>query len=218
MKKILCPMLVALAVCLKLWLVFGTEIADATDDPHEYVLQILYPVNGGLAYAPGTGIFGRLFHDIGMPFRLGIEAVFAIACTLVLRALFDWPWRAWRPAVLFAIMILDPLTLALFSHLYSDQVWLVETMLGAACFIFGLRNDLRPGWGWLGLAALFLGLSAITRSVGDSPHRRHRWLDGIGDDCDSAFQAKPEESHANPARGLDAVAWRRNDLRRDVPL
>ena len=38
------------AVFFKFWLIWESEIADATDDPHEYVLQILYPANGGIAY------------------------------------------------------------------------------------------------------------------------------------------------------------------------
>jgi len=135
------------------------------DDPHEYILQILYPINGGLAYGPGTGFVGRLFYDLGIPFRLGIEAVFLMACVLVLKALFAWPWRNWLSLGLFVLMTFDPAIAELFSHFYSDQVWMIETMIAFSCIVLAFRPPSRPNWILLNIAALLLGLSALTRSV-----------------------------------------------------
>ena len=152
-------------ILAKFWLIWESEIADATDDPHEYVLQVLYPVNGGLAYGPGTGMVGRLFYDLGLPFRLGIEAAFLVAIVLVLRVLMTWPWKSGLSLGLFLFAIFDPAPAELFSHFYSDQVWFIETLLGFSCFALALQNESRPNWIVLNLAALFLGLSTLTRSV-----------------------------------------------------
>jgi hypothetical protein len=165
LKSRLCLAGFIFTVLLKFWLVWEMEIADAVDDPHEYVLQILYPVNGGLAYPPGTGLVGRLFHDLGIPFRLGIEAAFLAASTLVVRSLFRWPWEGWLGLGLFFLTILNPATAELFSHLFSDQVWLIETMLAVSCFVLVFREEGRLGWSFLLLTVFFFGLSEITRSV-----------------------------------------------------
>jgi hypothetical protein len=153
------------AVLLKFWLVWETEIGDAVDDPHEYVLQILYPANGGLAYPPGTGLAGRLFHDLGIPFRLGIETAFLAASVLVVRALFGWPWKCPLGLGLFLLTILNPATAELFSHLFSDQVWLIETMLALSCFVLAFREEGKLQWSLVLTAVFFFGLSEVTRSV-----------------------------------------------------
>lgn len=141
------------------------EITDAVDDPHEYVLQILHPVNGGLAYPPGTGLVGRLFHDLGIPFRLGIETAFLVASVLVVRALFDWPWKGTLALGLFVLTLLNPAPAELFSHLLSDQVWMIETMLGLSCFVLAFREEGKLQWSFLLMAVFFFGLSEVTRSV-----------------------------------------------------
>jgi len=153
------------AVIFKFWLIWESEISDAVDDPHEYILQVLYPLNGGLAYGPGTGWIGRLFYDLQIPFRFAIEALFLVACTLVLRALFAWPWRNWLSLGLFLFVIFDPAPAELFSHFYSDQVWLVETMIGFSCLVIALQDETRPNWILVNVAALFLALSTVTRSA-----------------------------------------------------
>lgn len=153
------------AIVAKLWLIWESEIADAIDDPHEYVLQILYPINGGLSYPPGTGLVGQLFRELGVSFRFGIEITFLIATALVIRALFAWPWKSWLPLGLFIFTIFDPATAELFSHIFSDQVWLIETMLGSALLALALRQEGKIDWNLLLASLLFLCLTTITRSV-----------------------------------------------------
>jgi hypothetical protein len=165
LKHVLCLAVSILGVLLKFWLIFQMEISDATDDPHEYVMQILYPSQGGLAYPPGTGMLGQFFHGLGIPFHLGIEALFIFAAALVLRVLVAWPSRSYLSLGLFLFTILNPNPTELFCHMMSDQVWLVETMLGLSCAALAMQSDTRPKWSHLALAVLFFGLSAITRST-----------------------------------------------------
>jgi hypothetical protein len=154
-----------LAVLVKLWLIWPAQISDATDDPHEYMLQILYPANGGLTYPPGTGLIGRFCYDLGLPFRLSLEISFLFAAAVLLRALFAWPWQSYLALGLFILTIFDPAPAELFSHLYSDQVWLIETMLGVSCLVLAFRREGHLDWNCLVLTLFFLGLSMITRSV-----------------------------------------------------
>ncbi len=149
----------------KFWLIWESEIADAIDDPHEYILQILYPINGGLSYPPGTGLVGQFFRELGVPFRFGIETTFLIATALVIRVLFAWPWKSWLPLGLFIFTIFDPATAELFSHLFSDQVWLIETMLGGACLSLAFRDEGKLDWNLLLTCLFFLCLTTVTRSV-----------------------------------------------------
>lgn len=160
-----CLTLSILGVIGKFWLIAQTEIQDATDDPCEYVLQILYPVCGGLGYPPGTGLVGLLFYKCGIPFRLGIEACFIFAAALVLRALLKWPHRSYLSLGLFLFMIFNPNPTELFSHLMSDQVWLVETMVGLSCLVLAMENEDRHQLAYLSLTIFFLGLTTITRST-----------------------------------------------------
>lgn len=157
--------LFCLAVLLKFGLIWETEITDARDDSHEYVLQILHPVNGGLSYPPGTGIAARMFYDLGIPYRLGLEAAFLLAATLVLRSLFTWPWKSPLALGLFLLIIFDPALAGLFSHLYSDEVCLVETLLGLACLVLAFRREGRLDRVSVIAAVFFFGLSTLTRSV-----------------------------------------------------
>ena len=160
-----CLIAFLVGVAVKLGLIWTAQIADATDDPHEYMLQILYPPNGGLTYPPGTGIIGRLFFNLGIPYRLGIEVSFLFATTLVLRALFTWPWQSYLALGLFLLTIFDPVYVELFSHLYSDPVWLIETLLGASCLVLAFRHEDELDWKALVLALCFFGLAMVTRSV-----------------------------------------------------
>ena len=165
LKHAFCLVATILAVIFKFWLIAQMEITDALDDPHEYVLQILYPVNGGLAYPPGTGLVGRFFYEFGIPFRLGIEIAYIFSAALVLRALFTWPTRSYLSLGLFLLMIFNPAAPELFSHLMSDQVWLVESMLGLSCLVLAMEGGPRPKWGYISLAIFFFGLTAVTRST-----------------------------------------------------
>ncbi len=153
------------AIAGKLWLVRDLEIADALDDPHEYVLQVLYPFDGGLAYPPGTGAVGEIFYRLGVSYHFGIEALYLGACGLLLAALGRSPWRDPVGLGLFLFMAFDPAPTELMSHFMSDPVWLVETMAGGACLMLALREGGRRSLPWLGGATLLLGLSALTRSV-----------------------------------------------------
>ena len=64
-------------------------------------------------------------------------------------------------------MIFDPAVaeLLLFSHLFSDEAWLVETMIAFSCVVLALEAKSRPNWILLNVAAILLGLSTLTRSV-----------------------------------------------------
>lgn len=164
MAKWLLP-LYLLAIALKFWLIWESEIIDATDDSHEYVLQILYPVNGGLSYPPGTGIAGRFLHTLHVPYRLGLEAGFLLGLTLLLRSLFAWPWRGPLALVLFGLAAFDPAIAALFSHLYSDQAWLVEVLLGLSLFIFAFQDEEQVNPFCLFGTVAFITLAFLTRST-----------------------------------------------------
>ena len=157
--------LFAFAIALKFTLIWQSEIADAHDDPHEYILQILFPANGGLAYPPGMGLVGQLFLALHLPFRLGLEFFFLLAVTLVIRALFRWPWQNWLAFGLFIFTLFDPEPVELFSHFYSDPVWLVETLLGTACFVLACRYGRKPALVFVILSLFFFGLSILTRSI-----------------------------------------------------
>ena len=157
--------LFAFAIALKFWLIWDSEIVDARDDPHEYVLQILYPANGGLAYPPGLGLVGQFFQGLHLPFRLALEIFFVLAITLVIRALFCWPWQNWLALGLFTLGIFDPAPIELFSHLFSDPTWMVEILLGTACFVLACRQERRFRFAFLMLSLAFFGLSLLTRST-----------------------------------------------------
>ena len=164
-KTILCTCAVLLGIAAKAWLIDGSSILDARDDPREYVNQVLFPGNEGVAYGPGTGLAGRFFHELGMPFRWGIEATFIVTAMLVVRALVAWPTRRYLAAGLFLFILFDPAIAEVFSHFMSDQVWMIEIMLGLALFVLTVEREDRPR-AWLTIpAALFLGLSVITRST-----------------------------------------------------
>jgi hypothetical protein len=165
LRHILCLAMALLGMGLKFWLIAEMEIPDASDDPHEYVLQILHPANGGLSYPPGTGLVGRLFYDLKIPFRLGTEALFILATALVLRALLAWPSRSYLALGLFLFTILNPNPADEFSHLMSDQIWSVETMAGLSCVVLALEKGRSPRWAYLAPAVLLLGLTALTRST-----------------------------------------------------
>ena len=86
-----------------------------------------------------------------------MEAVFVLASTLVIRALFAWPWKSFLSLGLFLLILLDPAIAELFSHLYSDQVWLLETLLGLACFAIAFSSKDKIHSGWLVFSALSWG-------------------------------------------------------------
>ncbi len=165
LKTYLRPALFLGAIFLKFWLIWASEIRDASDDPHEYVLQVLYPGQGGLFYPPGTGLVGSFFHNLGLPFRLGMEIAYLLAITLVVRALFAWPWRKNLPFGLFLLAAFDPAVVELFTHFYSDPVWLVETLLGLAFFGIAFREEGRLDWKYLLLSLGFFNLSLLTRII-----------------------------------------------------
>jgi len=165
LKHTLCLVLSLLGVVGKFWLIAQSEITDAIDDSHEYVLQILHPANGGIGYPPGTGLVGRFFYESGVPFRLGIEAFFIFAAALVLRALLAWPHRSYLSLGLFLFVLFNPNPAELFSHFMSDQIWMMETMLGLSFLVLAVENASHPRWISLGLAVCFLGLTTITRST-----------------------------------------------------
>lgn len=162
-KNVFCSCLLALGIIFKLWLIAEMEITDDPNDPANYVAQILF--NWGLCYGPGTGYVGKLFHELGIPFRLGIEIAYLLSSLLVLKALFEWPTRSFLSLGLYFFVIFNPAPEELFSHLMSDQVWLVETMLGISFLVFFARDQSRFRWLYALLSALCLGFSVITRSA-----------------------------------------------------
>ena len=162
-KNIFCSCLLALGIIFKLWLIAEMEITDDPTDPANYVAQILF--NWGLCYGPGTGYVGKLFYELGIPFRLGIEIAYLFASLLVLKALLEWPTRSFLALGLYLFVIFNPAPEELFSHLMSDQVWLVETMMGISFLVFFAGDRSRLRWLYILLSALCLGFSVITRSA-----------------------------------------------------
>jgi hypothetical protein len=160
-KKYLCAGVLVVVTLFKFWLIAEMEITDDPDDPPNYIAQILG--SGPSFFGPGTGWFGKLFFHTGIPFRDGIEIFYLVSCVLLVRVLFAWPFQTWSALSLFVFLFFNPAPEELFSHMESDQIWLVETLLGLSlfnCFIFG-RTMWR--WLWLGLASLSLGFATITR-------------------------------------------------------
>jgi len=159
-----CFVFLMLGALFKFCLIAKSDIGDALDDPYEYVAQVIHPMAGGVAYGPGTGLFGRFFYEFGIPFRLGIEAAFMLALAWVLSALIESPRKSYLSCGVFLFAIFNPTPTELFSHFLSDQIWMVETMLGVAYMVFALRDPLQPKWLLLACSALLLGFSTITRS------------------------------------------------------
>jgi hypothetical protein len=160
-KKTLCVGLLVLSIIFKFWLIAEMEITDDPDDPPNYVAQIL--VGGPSFFGPGTGCVGKLFRLIGIPFRDGIEVAYLVSCVLAVKALFDWPTRSYPSLGLFLFLSFNPAPEELFSHIMSDQVWLVEVLLGISLFVLFAETQRRRRWLYLVPAAVCLGFSTITR-------------------------------------------------------
>jgi hypothetical protein len=153
----------ALAVILKLWLVAGLEITDDPDDPPNYVAEMLH--DSPSFFGPGTGLAGRALASVGIPFRLGLEVTYLVACLLVVGALLGWPWESALALAVFVFVIFNPTAAELSSHLLSDPVWMVEVILGLALVVLFAQG--RSPWRWLLLApaGAVLALSTITRTT-----------------------------------------------------
>ena len=162
-KSNICLAVLALALIFKFWLIAGMEITDDLDDPVNYMKQIL--LNEGLCYGPGTGMVGGLFYHLGIPFRIGIEAAFLLATFASVSALLDSPAKSYLALGVFLFASFNPAVEELLSHLMSDQVWLVETLLGFSFFVFFAGTRAKICWAYAVLAGLFLGYSTITRST-----------------------------------------------------
>jgi hypothetical protein len=162
-KKLLCVAILVMAGFCKLWLIAGMEITDDSDDPAHYLEQIL--LHGGLCYGPGTGDVGKLFYGLGIPFRMGMEILFLLSVLLIVRVLFDWPTRSYLALGLFLFAGFNPAVEELLSHLMSDQVWLVELLMGFSGVILFAETSGRIRWAYIAIAAVCLGFSVITRST-----------------------------------------------------
>ncbi|HEY0257529.1 MAG TPA: hypothetical protein VGC39_08805, partial [Candidatus Methylacidiphilales bacterium] len=103
--------------------------------------------------------------QLGIPFRIGIEAAFLGSIFLVLTALFDRPTQSYLALGLYLFAIFNPAVEELLSHLMSDQVWLVETLAGFSLFVLFAGTASRLRWGCVLLGALCLGFSVVTRST-----------------------------------------------------
>ena len=138
------------------------DVADATSDSFTYALSILH----GYAFSffpVGTTLFGRIFYELGIPFRLGLEVVFMLATALTIKALFDWPTRNGWAAFLFLLTIFNPNPNELFSYVMSDQVWLVEMLLGSALLVLTYTVSGRRRTLLATASGVALALSSITR-------------------------------------------------------
>jgi hypothetical protein len=158
-----CTVVLVLAVLFKLWLVAGLAITDDSDDPPNYVAQILHDAPN--FFGPGTGVAGRTFLAVGIPFRMGMEIGYLAGCLLMVAALFGWPWRTYLALGVFLFAAFNATAAELFSHMLSDPVWLVEVMIGLALVVlFATR---RSPWWWFGLvpAGVLLAVSTITRTT-----------------------------------------------------
>lgn len=156
-------MLVLMGIAFKWWLISRMEITDDLNDPFHYVSQILS--NSGLCYGPGTGLVGKLFYHLGIPFRTGIEIAYLVGSFLTIKALIGSPMKIPAASLLYLFVILNPNTAELFSHFMSDQIWLVEILLGLSCLVFSSRMRSKYDRIYAVLAGLCLGLSVITRST-----------------------------------------------------
>jgi hypothetical protein len=162
-KEIICTAVLLLALIFKFWLIAEMEITDDPDDPADYVQQIL--VASPSYYGPGVALVGQFFKSIDVPFREGIEVLYLLSCLLVVKVLFDWPTRSFLALALFLFVSFNPAPEELFSHILSDQVWLVEAMLGISLFVTFVQTSTRWRCLYLVLAALCLGLSTLTRTT-----------------------------------------------------
>ena len=160
-KTALCGAVILLSVVFKFWLIAGMAITDDPADPIGYAEQI----NTGHPnfFPPGTGWVGQLFRATGLPFREGIELAYLLGCALAVRALLDWPVKSYLALGLFVFMSFNPAAEELFSHLLSDEVWLVEILPGISLFVLFAEGRSHWRWLWLALAAVFLALSTVTR-------------------------------------------------------
>ncbi len=162
-KAIFCTGVLVLSLIFKFWLIAEMEITDDPDDPSNYVGQIL--VSHPSFFGPGTGYAGKLFQVLGIPFRDGIEVLYLLACLLTVRALFAWPTKSCLALGLFLFVSFNPVPEELFSHVMSDQVWLVEVMLGISLYIAFTETRTRWRCIYLALAAVCLGFSTLTRTT-----------------------------------------------------
>ena len=162
-KLIACWVILCAALLFKFWLIAEMEITDDTDDPAHYLEQILQ--HKGLCYGPGAGDVGKVFYDAGIPFRLGIEVGFLVAALLCVRAMLEWPTQSFVSLGLYLFVIFNPAVEELLSHLMSDQVWLVETLIGLSLIVFFAGATTRLRWLSITLASVFLGLATVTRST-----------------------------------------------------
>jgi hypothetical protein len=156
-KRVVCTAILLLSIVFKFWLIAEMEITDEPDDPPNYVAQVLR--GGPSFFGPGTGLVGRLFPADG------IEITYLLACLLVVRALFDWPVKSCLALGLFLFISFNPVAEELFSHIMSDQVWLVEIMLGLSLFVLFVDSASWARWLYLAPSAVFLGFSTITRTT-----------------------------------------------------
>ena len=162
-KGIICCLILALSLLFKFWLIAEMEITDDADDAVNYLSQIL--LNHPSFYGPGTGWAGKLFYLLGIPFRDGIEVLYLLSCLLVVKALFTWPTKSYLALGLFLFVAFNPAPEELFSHLMSDQVWLVEVLLGLSLYVAFADTPTRLRCLYLVLAAVSLGLSTLTRTT-----------------------------------------------------
>jgi hypothetical protein len=162
-KKTLCTGLLVVAISFKFWLIAEMEITDDPDDPPNYIAQILG--HGPSFFGPGTGCLGKLFRALGLPFRDGIEILYLLSCLLVVRSLFDWPMKSSLALGVFLFMYFNPVPEELFSHMESDQVWLVEVLMGLSLVVFFVNNQTGFRWTYLSLAAICFSFATITRTA-----------------------------------------------------
>jgi hypothetical protein len=162
-RAILCTSALVLAVLFKFWLIAGLPITDDPDDPPNYVAQMLH--DGPSFFGPGTGLAGWTLGAAGIPFRLGMEIAYLLACLLAVRALFGWPTHSFLAVAVFVFAAFDPTPAELLSHVLSDPVWMIEVILGLALLVLFAIGRSPWRWLWLAPAALVLALSTITRTT-----------------------------------------------------
>jgi hypothetical protein len=165
LERCLCLAALLCGVGFKFWLIHESEIIDFGYDPREYVLQILHPENGGLGYGPGTGRFARIFYDLGIRYRVGIEWTLLAAYALVLKSLLEWPGKTYLTTGLFLFALFDPALMELCWYICSDPIWLAETLIGFSFMVFAVQRSGELRWTCLVPAIIALGYSILTRTV-----------------------------------------------------
>ena len=153
----------AAATLLKLWMVGGDEILATPYDATGYMLSALHGYWGlpfdahSFDRQPGYPLLiaaGRLF---GVPLRLWLELVYALACLSVASALPRLRFPAWSACLAFALLLFSPQTFPTFSFAYQDAAFTPFFLF----FLAAMLHALPRGPGRMAAAAALGAAGAL---------------------------------------------------------